>query len=205
MSARNPVYTIGYGNRSAVEFLALLKRYDIHVVCDVRSSPYSSRFPDFSREPLQVLLQQSATKYLFMGDLLGARPSDPDCYEDGRASYSAMAKSSAFRQGIERLEMGAEKFRIVVMCAERDPLDCHRAILISKPLVDDGVDVLHVDGHGQSEPHRQLEARLLKRFKLDQTSLFGAQSEEEALAQAYKRRGHDLAYDALAAPGVSGK
>jgi len=198
MDGPNPVYTLGYGNRSIEDFLSLLQRYEIEVVCDVRSAPYSSRFPDFSREVLQAALKGCGLRYLFMGELLGARPSDPDCYENGRVSYDLLSKSSAFRQGIERVETGAETLRIALMCAEKDPLDCHRAVLISRWLSHSGISILHIDATGDIETHSQFEARLLKRFKLDQASLFDLRSNEEALNEAYIRRGHDLAFDAAA-------
>lgn len=198
MSRGATVYTIGYGNRPLDEFFRLLSGFSIGVVSDVRSKPYSGRYPEFSREALQLALREYHIRYVFMGDVLGARPSDPDCYENGRASYSAMARSSAFAQGIERLEIGAEKHRIAIMCAEKDPLDCHRAILISRRLSSDGLHVLHIDAFGKIEEHGRLEGRLLKRYKLDQVSLFEANS-TAPLEEAYVRRGHELAYDVLAA------
>lgn len=198
MSARPTLYSIGYGNRPLDEFIRLLNHYSIGVVCDVRSTPYSGRFPEFSREPLQLALNHQRIRYMFMGDVLGARPSDPDCYENGRASYAAMARSSAFAQGIERIEIGVEKYTVAIMCAEKDPMDCHRAILISRRLASDGLNVLHIDSRGEIEEHVALERRLLKHYKLDQVSLFEV-GDTAPLQEASERRGKELSYDVLAA------
>jgi uncharacterized protein (DUF488 family) len=192
------IYTIGYGNRTIEEFLALLMCHGIQVVCDVRSGPYSSRFPEFSREPLSKILASNGIKYLFMGDVLGARPLDPDMYVNGRASYDAMRKSSAFNNGIERLEIGSEKYRVAIMCAEKDPFDCHRAILIGRRLEEDGIKVLHIDAVGQTETQSALEVRLLKHTN-NQTSLFDSSQPSEVLAAAYAQRGFELSYDVDAA------
>ena len=196
---RDVIYTVGYGNRPIDQFLGLITHYKIDAVCDVRSSPYSSRFPDFAREPLREALLAIGTKYVFLGEELGARPSDPDMYENGRASYPAMRHSSAFRQGIERIEAGLRTYSLALLCAEKDPLDCHRSILIAPALVSSGYVVNHVDAKGALETHSDLESRLLRMFGLDQGTLFGSLGRSEALDEAYRRRGHDLAYDVDAA------
>ena len=195
----NDVFTIGYGNREFDVFVALLRRHQIEVLCDVRSTPYSTRYERYNRETLQQALRESAIKYLFLGGLLGARPSDPDLYVGGRASYEAMERSSMYRQGIERLEAGTELYRVAMMCAEKDPLDCHRAVLISRTLVRDGISVQHVGSDGALEPHGNLERRMLQHYNYVQTSLFDPLSDSLALAEAYQRRGAELAYNIDAA------
>ncbi len=193
--ASKTVFTIGYGNRPIEDFLGLLRQYGIETVCDVRSSPYSSRFPNFTRDSLSQALSAKDVKYVFLGNELGARPSDPDLYEDGRASYTAMANSAAFRQGIERVEVGAEKYTLALLCAEKDPLDCHRAILISPALAAAGIVVNHIGPGGRLESQRELERRLLRKLGLDQVPLFGSPNDSNPIEQAYVRRGYELAYD----------
>ncbi len=195
----NEILTVGYGNRDINAFLALLRRYRIDVICDVRSTPYSARYESFNRETLQIVLRESGIRYLFLGELLGARPSDPDLYVAGRASYEAMEQSSMYRQGIERLEIGMGSYRIAIMCAEKDPLDCHRAVLIGRTLVRNGTPVQHIGPDGRLEPHAELERRMLRKCGLLQASLFEPSSDSATLAEAYKKRGAELAYDIEAA------
>lgn len=193
------VYTIGYGNRPIDNFISILRKYRIEVVCDVRSSPYSSRFPDYNQNALSTSLRNAGAKYIFLGEELGARPSDPDLYKNGRASYPAMANSSAFRRGIERIETGLKKFCVGILCAEKDPLDCHRAILIAPVLAAAGITVNHIDARGSVESHEHLESRLLRAFGLEQRPLFESPDQADPLIEAYRRRGEDLAYDIDAA------
>jgi|ERR1700736_1666883 len=193
------ILTVGYGSRTIDEFVELMHRYHVEVVCDVRSTPYSTRYGDFNREVFQRAMKEAGLKYLFLGDLLGARPSDPDLYVAGRASYDAMARSSMFRQGIERLEAGMDSYQISLMCAEKDPLDCHRAILIARTLQSDGVSVRHIDASGSIELQHDLEKRMLRRYGLEQKSLFDSSPDSAAMLLAYERRGSDLAYDVDAA------
>lgn len=188
------IYTIGYGNRPIEDFLGLMRHYGIETVCDVRSSPYSFRFPHFTRESLAQALSGINVEYVFLGNELGARPSDPDLYEDGRASYKAMALSAAFRQGIERVEVGAENSTLALLCAEKDPLDCHRAILISPALIASGAVVNHIVPGGRLESQSELEVRLLRKLGLDQLPLIGSPGDSNPIEQAYSRRGYELAY-----------
>jgi uncharacterized protein (DUF488 family) len=199
MSPDHTVYTVGYGNRPIADFLDLLSKYRIEVIGDVRSTPYSSRYPDYAREPLRVTLRDAGIKYVFLGEELGARPSDPVLYDAGRASYSAMAASAAFQRGIARVETGSSRFRLALMCAEKDPIDCHRAVLVSRELARAGARIFHIDAAGALQSQPELEARLLRLYGLDQVPLFEPERISRAVDEAYKRRGGDLAYDVDAA------
>lgn len=193
------IFTIGYGNRKHDDFRDLLLHYRIEVVCDVRSTPYSARYEQFNREVLQKSLRDSGMKYLFLGEFLGARPSDPDLYVEGRASYKAMERSSTFQRGIERIETGANLYRIAVMCAEKEPLDCHRAILVSRVLVREGLTVHHIGPDGKLESHDKLERRMMEKYGFIQASLFESSVDSTILTEAYERRGAELAYNIDAA------
>jgi len=193
------IFTIGYGNREFGVFVALLEQYNIGVVCDVRSTPYSLRYEGFNREPLSRELDRYSIKYLYLGAQLGARPADSQMYVDGRVSYEAMTQSAAFGAGIERLRAGLKAHRIAIMCAEKDPFDCHRAILIGRNLAREGVLVQHIGADAKLAQQEDIEKRLLAKYKLVQRSFFEPPSDKEILAEAYRRRGTELAYDIAAA------
>jgi len=195
----NTVYTIGYGNRRIDDFVALLQRYAISAVCDVRSQPYSARYHDFSRGPVRQALRVNGIQYVFLGKELGARPSDPDMYSGGKASYTAIAASQAFLQGLERIKTGLASYSVALMCAEKDPLDCHRAILIAPKLLAMGIDVMHVAPSGLLETQCGMESRLLKKVGLHQESLFIEAKAANVVDEAYRRRGNELSYDIDAA------
>jgi uncharacterized protein (DUF488 family) len=193
------LFTIGYGNRTVEEFMRLLAQYQIDTVCDVRSIPYSKRFPAFGRELLCKSLSDRGIEYIFLGDELGVRPSDPKLYAAGRASYEAMSKSEPFNRGLQRLAAGTRTRVIALLCAEKDPLDCHRAILIAPLLRSREYVVKHIDARGKIETQSALEHRLLRCYGLDQPSLFATGDDGGAVGDAYHRRGEELAYDIDAA------
>jgi uncharacterized protein (DUF488 family) len=196
--AAQPVFTIGHSNLEFAKFAALLKQHDIQAVADVRSSPYSQYNPQFNREPLQRALRERGISYVFLGAELGARRSEPECYVNGRADYSLIAEAPAFIRGVDRITQGAAKMRIAIMCAEKDPLDCHRCILVSPRLRERGIEVRHILSDGTLESHEQTENRLAQLFDLHERELF--RSSGEIVAEAYRLQGEKIAYqeDALA-------
>lgn len=168
----NPVFTIGHSNQTLDAFIALLHSHGITALADVRSQPYSRHVPHFSREPLKAALEEAGISYVFLGKELGARPQDADCYEDGKVSYAKLAQRPAFAEGISRLISGSNRHRIALMCAEKDPAHCHRGLLVSPALLQQGVAVLHIHGDGHLENHASLQARLPQNEKGPTPDLF---------------------------------
>jgi uncharacterized protein (DUF488 family) len=190
---RRIVYTIGHSTHSKEYFLGLLELHRITAVCDVRSSPYSRLNPQFNREPLKAFLQTSGVAYLFLGQELGARSKDPACYEDGKLQYNRLAQTALFQQGIERIEDGSgEGFRVALMCAEKEPLECHRTILVARHLTELGIDVLHIHGNGSLESHAEAVSRLCGLVGIEENDLF--RSAEELRADAYRLQEERIAY-----------
>ncbi len=155
----NPVFTIGHSNQTLEQFIALLKQHGITALADVRSKPYSKYVPHFSRDALKPAMEAAGIAYVFMGAELGARPDDPDCYIDSKVSYEKLAQRPVFSEGIRRLQEGRRKFRISLMCAEKDPANCHRAHLVASALSGQGVAVLHIHADGHLESHAELLRR----------------------------------------------
>jgi uncharacterized protein (DUF488 family) len=186
------IYTIGHSTHPIERLLALLAKHRINAIADVRSWPYSRRNPQFDRENLRNSLREQGLKYVFLGDELGARPKERGCYEDGKVRYEILAASPLFRRGVERVLSGAMQFRLALMCAERDPLDCHRAVLVGRQLTERGFRVQHILDDGALETQDEAVDRLLRRLQLPVSDLFRAK--EESVREAYRRQGAAIAY-----------
>jgi len=187
------IYTIGHSNHPIDRFVGLLQQHGIEALADVRSTPYSRFNPQFRKEKLQGSLAEAGIRYVFLGDELGARSQDPSCYdEEGRVSYARLATTEGFRRGIERLLAGMRNHRIAIMCAERDPLECHRTILVSRELEKAGASVTHILAAGALEPHRHAMQRLAAELKLVGTDLF--RTPDELIEDAYEKQGRRIAY-----------
>jgi uncharacterized protein (DUF488 family) len=148
------VYSIGHSNQSVKAFLELLRTHGIQMLIDVRSSPYSKYVPHFNSSALAATVPQDNIKYLFMGDELGGRPNGDEFYDaQHHVLYSHVAASAVFLNGISRLKELARASRVAIMCSEEDPAICHRHLLVSRVLAEQGITVLHIrgDGHLQTE------------------------------------------------------
>jgi uncharacterized protein (DUF488 family) len=128
----------------------------IEVVVDVRSSPYSRFAPHFNTDPLGTSLRAAGLKYVFLGRELGGRPDGTFYDHEGHVLYGRVARSPLFNEGLERLQRGLRAHRVAVMCAEEDPTDCHRRLLVARVLLDRGVVVRHVRGDGRVQDEAEL-------------------------------------------------
>lgn len=150
------VFTIGYGGRETGEFIDMLNDYQIDTLVDVRSQPYSRFAPDFCKERLSAILNRSGIDYLFMGNSLGGRPDDSHCY-----TYSPQRKKKLldakkcetrefYQRGISQLKRALSTGRrIVIMCSELEPHECHRGYVLGKTLDGDEIAVIHIGKYGE--------------------------------------------------------
>ena len=193
------VYTIGHSNHPPERFIALLEQHGITALADVRSQPYSRMYPQFNRENLKRLLAPHGIAYVFLGRELGARSDDPSCYSNGKVRYDRLAQTGLFHQGIDRVLEGAKTHRLALMCAEKEPLECHRFILVSRELAARGAEVLHIVEYGAIESHADALVRLRNRLKLPEYDLF--RTPEEIIDEAYCLQGERIAYQPAAETG----
>jgi uncharacterized protein (DUF488 family) len=186
------IFTVGHSTHSSEKFLGLLGTHRVTAVADVRSMPYSRMNRQFNREALQAELRRKSIAYVFLGRELGARTDDRSCYVAGKVQYDRLAATDLFREGLERVRRGADEHRIALLCAEKDPLTCHRCILVGRQLVSTGVDVQHILANGQLETHAAALKRLVSELRIEQTELFGGP--RDIFAEAYRLRGEQIAY-----------
>jgi uncharacterized protein (DUF488 family) len=186
------VYTVGHSNHEIAAFLELLRRQGIAAIGDVRSQPYSRYVPQYSQGPLKAALIEAGIAYLFLGDKLGARSDNPACYEHGKVQFDRLAQEPGFLEGIAQVIDHKDRQCLALLCAEKDPIECHRGLLVARKLHESGVAVSHILADGTLETHEALETRLLKLCKLPPGDMFT--SREDFLADAYTLQGHRIAY-----------
>ncbi len=149
--AKDEIYTIGHSNIGLERFLALLK--GIEILVDARSEPYSKYVQQFNSDILKEQLENAGIEYIFMkndyvGNIIGGRPKDGDCYENGEVVYERIRKKKWYKEGISTLIELAHKKKIAIMCSEEDPYKCHRHNLIAQSLLRGGVIVYHIRSEG---------------------------------------------------------
>lgn len=173
-------------------FIELLAQHGVTALADVRSAPYSRIAPQFRRDALATSLQARGIAYVFLGRELGARRDEPEVYDGDLARYERVACTEAFTRGLQRVEQGASKFRVTLMCAEKDPITCHRALLVARQLSLRGHAIEHIREDGTTETTASFEERLLAVTGIAGADLF--RSRAEILADAYRIHGERMAY-----------
>lgn len=190
--ASNCIFTVGHSIHPFELFLSLIRTHGVTAVADVRSRPFSRFNPQYNRDALNVQLRENGTRYVFLGRELGARSDDPTCYENGRVRYDRLAQTEVFRQGLNRVLAGAREHRIALMCAEKEPLECHRTLLVARALHGQGMNVCHILANGSLEAHAETMNRLHGVTGVPLTDLF--RTPAELLAEALVRQEERVAY-----------
>src|SRR5262245_9490179 len=122
------ILTVGYGNRSLQDVIALLRSESVEFLVDVRSLPQSKFNLDFCSERLAAGLQHADIRYVFMGDSLGGRPPDTSCYENGHVIYDRVRERQFFKDGVNRLLRALDQdLNLCLLCSEKRPEQCHRS------------------------------------------------------------------------------
>lgn len=186
------VFTVGYANRSVEEFVAVLRDNSVNAVADIRSVPFSGSNPEFNHDSLKRTLGSSGIAYAFLGKELGARTPNTDCYVSGRVQYDRLATTPTFQLGLGRIEKGISSHRIALMCAEKEPFDCHRCILVGRHLCERGIRVSHILEGGQTEEHSATIGRLIQYLRI--SDAYASQSEEDNISMAYRIQGERIAF-----------
>ena len=160
----NEIFTIGYGGRATDDFLALLAKFRIDTLVDVRSQPYSKFNADFRRSTLSRILARAGVDYVFMGDALGGRPADEDCFVDGKLDAERCESRDWYQRGIAELKAMARDTRLAIMCSEKNPAHCHRSYVVGATIAKDAsFAVVHIDRLGQPKAQAVLEAEIKPR------------------------------------------
>jgi uncharacterized protein (DUF488 family) len=179
------IFTIGHSNLDISDFINLLLANKIELVVDVRSAPYSKQYPHFNRNPLEVSLTKNSIKYIFLGDSVGGRSNNVNDYSKGRVMYKKIAQKEDYISSINLIISLSSEHKTALMCSEKDPLECHRTLLVSRTIEKLQVKILHIHRDGRIESQGEAIQRLLAIWKLDSPSLFGDDTEriEEALTK----------------------
>ena len=186
------VFTIGHSTHAQERLIGLLVQHNVTAVCDIRSKPYSRMSPQFNREEIRRQLRTAGLSYVFLGHELGARSADPSAYDQGKVQYERLALTDLFQQGLTRVREGLKNYRIALMCAEKDPLECHRALLVARYLARFGIGIEHIHADGRLESHAEAMERLVSQLNLPQFDMF--RSHEDILEDAYRIQEGRIAY-----------
>ncbi len=175
MSRSEPItlYTLGHSRHAIEAFVDLAARHGVSLIVDVRGQPYSRFNPQYNRERFKDALAEHAIDYLWLGDRLGGRPKEPEYHgSDGKVLWDKLRRRPAVLEGLDELLRRAGEARLALVCAEEDPMRCHRRLLLTPPLVERGARILHIRGDGRLQPEEELQRSEARAADGGQLSLF---------------------------------
>lgn len=190
------LFTIGHSNHSLERFIELIKSQEVEAVIDVRSAPYSRYCPQYNKDALEKSLKSRWIEYIFLGRELGGKRNEENCYVDGKIKFELIAQLPIFQEGLERVIQETKKNKAALMCAESEPLDCHRTILVCRQLKKSQPDlqITHILSDGTTESHEKTLERLVRLHKLE-PELFGELSSNSNLIEkAYDLQEEKMAF-----------
>lgn len=162
MTGELPVlYTAGYGNRGFGAFIALMQRFSVTHLVDIRSVPQSSYWEDFRRERLQLIVPPTGLKYVYMGDTLGGVQDSPVlCKDPGAVDHAPLLESEELKKGIDAvLKAATHPDRVIcMMCGCMRPHQCHRNRLLGEAFLRRGIELQHIDADEKVKPQSLVAA-----------------------------------------------
>lgn len=196
------IYTIGYSSFSNTsEFTDAIKKYNITCVIDIRSKPYSEYYKEFNKDKISNTLMSNGILYRHYSKEFGARQKDRRYFSDeGYLDFDLFATSIQFIEGVSKIKKGQEMgYVFVLMCAEKDPIECHRTIMVGKQLSKIGMNVYHIINQDSIESHKELESRLIDNVfpNIQQMSLFDDLTSldyDSLLQKAYKLKNKEIGF-----------
>ena len=196
------VLTVGHSKHPPETFINLLLRHGVDEVIDVRSAPYSRYAPQFNHDGLQRLLYDIGIGYTYLGGELGGRPVDGSCYDaDGRVLYDRVAETDSFDGALRQVIRVADENRLVILCTEKEPLECHRTLLVARALAERDATIAHIHGDGSLESHDDAMSRLLELHKLPlHGDMFRTRA--DVISEALSRQARKFAYVATDRPSA---
>lgn len=152
------IYTIGHSTRNLEEFVAILGKYGITQLVDVRTVPRSRHVPQFNEDNLAEELPKFGINYKHLSKLGGLRHAKKDSINQGwhNASFRGYAdymQTDEFLAGVdELLELTGHK-TTAIMCAEAVPWRCHRS-MIGDALLVRGIEVIDIFDEDKVQPEK---------------------------------------------------
>ena len=190
------LFTIGHSTHTVRDFINLLQLHSCRTVCDVRSLPYSRYSGQFNREEIAKALSSEGLKYQFLGEELGGRSPNPSHYnKDGKLQYSLLSESAGFQRGLETIIKEASAQNTALMCSEKDPLQCHRMILVCHALCKKKIfpenRICHILFDGSLKTNKEMERTLLRISGISPDLL---RTEADCIKEAYSKQAEKIAY-----------
>ena len=198
---KDNIYTIGYTAFKINDFIDVLKKYNINCLIDVRSTPKSSYYTEYNKENLSKLLKEHNIVYRNYKNEFGARQDNCEFYtKEGYLNFEKFSSSKQFEEGVKKIKLAISMgFNVCIMCAEKNPWDCHRTIMVAHNIEKFNLEAKHILSTGETVSQKDIDNMLIEKYfpKKDQLSLFEEDNlltHEMMLEQAYRLKNKEIGF-----------
>jgi uncharacterized protein (DUF488 family) len=151
------LYTAGHSDRRVEELMCMLGEAGVTTLVDVRAQPHSARHPQFNEDALRDSCSTANIIYHWAGRHLGGkrppRPGSPHVtLDEGRRGFADYMQTEVFQKAAAQLASMSGRAPTAMLCAEREPEHCHRA-LIADYLLLQGLRIVHLVAPGEQREH----------------------------------------------------
>lgn len=151
------LFTLGHSRHLMDVFVGLLADHAITRVLDVRGQPYSRFNPQYNRESMAGSLEEAGIVYEWWGEHLSGRPRDSALRDpEGNVLWDRVRAWPPLRGAVDKAMEGLTLRRSCLVCAEENPLHCHRRFLLTPLFEAQGAIVKHIRRDGRIETEENL-------------------------------------------------
>ena len=151
------LYMIGHSNHPLELFREMLERDKISVLYDIRMIPFSRYVPQYNQTTFPDVLAEWDIEYRYHNSI-GPRVEGDEPLCDGSGfRYDKALKRERIVEGLKALvnEL-TDQDAAAVMATKREPLECHRFLILSRVLKEMGHTIKHI------LPHETLTTEVLE-------------------------------------------
>lgn len=137
-------YTIGYNGHTFENFISILHENRITHLVDIRYYPYTWQ-QEYNKEYLKEKLNKHGIFYVHCSGVGNIKEMIYNEYIETKQFYNYFLQLVDYIKSITKFDGN-----VVLMCAEKNPKECHRRYLASYLEEQIGIKVIHLIDTGQT-------------------------------------------------------
>ena len=139
------IYMVGHSNHPLELFEKMLQREKISILYDIRMIPFSRYVPQYNQTTFPDTLQAWNIEYRYFSDIGPRIEGDTPLYDKNGFNYDLALTRERIITGLKKLSAELQVDDIVaIMATKREPLECHRFLVLSRVLQEMGHTIKHI-------------------------------------------------------------
>ena len=141
------IFMIGHSNHPLKLFKTMVQRESISIIYDIRMIPFSRYVPQYNQTTLPAQLDEWGVEYRYRNDIGPRFEGDEPLYDKSGFNYKKALNRERIISGLSEITAECSEsstVNIAIMATKREPLECHRFLILSRQLIKMGHTVSHI-------------------------------------------------------------